>query len=176
MKAPIVFMRKAENDMKYAICYSSRTGNTGKLAEAIRQTLPTLDCVYCGAPHVAANSGDVIFAGFWTDKGTCDSQMGEFLQTLENKKVFLFGTAGFGGSEAYFTQILERVQANVPDSCEIVGTFMCQGKMPDVVRERYAAMEPSPKRDMMLENFQNALAHPNEDDLTALTKLVQDLA
>ena len=57
--------------MKYAICYSSRTGNTGKLAEAIRQTLPTLDCVYCGAPHVAANSGDVIFAGFWTDKGTC---------------------------------------------------------------------------------------------------------
>lgn len=86
--------------MKYAICYSSRTGNTGKLAEAIRQTLPTLDCVYCGAPHVAANSGDVIFAGFWTDKGTCDSQMGEFLQTLENKKVFLFGTAGFGGSEA----------------------------------------------------------------------------
>ena len=94
--------------MKYAICYSSRTGNTGKLAEAIRQTLPTLDCVYCGAPHVAANSADVIFAGFWTDKGICDSQMGEFLQTLENKKVFLFGTAGFGGSAAYFTQILER--------------------------------------------------------------------
>lgn len=60
MKVPIVFMRKAENDMKYAICYSSRTGNTGKLAEAIRQTLPTLDCVYCGAPHVAANSADVI--------------------------------------------------------------------------------------------------------------------
>lgn len=29
---------------------------------------------------------------------------------------------------------------------------------------------------MMLENFQKALAHPNEDDLTALTKLVQDLA
>lgn len=86
MKVPIVFMRKAENDMKYAICYSSRTGNTGKLAEAIRQTLPTLDCVYCGAPHVAANSADVIFAGFWTDKGTCDSQMGEFLQTLENKR------------------------------------------------------------------------------------------
>ena len=45
MKVPIVFMRKAENDLKYAICYSSRTGNTGKLAEAIRQTLPTLDCV-----------------------------------------------------------------------------------------------------------------------------------
>ena len=102
--------------------------------------------------------------------------MGEFLQTLENKKVFLFGTAGFGGSAAYFTQILERVRANVPASCEIIGTFMCQGKMPDVVRERYAAMEPSPKRDMMLENFQKALAHPNEDDLTALTKLVQDLA
>lgn len=161
--------------MKYAICYSSRTGNTGKLAEAIRQTLPTLDCVYCGAPHVAANSADVIFAGFWTDKGTCDRRMEEFLQTLENKKLFLFGTAGFGGSEAYFAQILERVRANVPASCEIIGTFMCQGQMPDVVRERYAAMEPSPKRDMMLENFRKALTHPNETDLAALVEQIQTL-
>ena len=119
---------------------------------------------------------EMIYVGFWTDKGTADQACLELLGRLRNKKIFLFGTAGFGGSEAYFTQILERVQANVPDSCEIVGTFMCQGKMPDVVRERYAAMEPSPKRDMMLENFQKALAHPNEDDLTALTKLVQDLA
>lgn len=161
--------------MKYAICYSSRTGNTAKLAEAIRQTLPTLDCVYCGAPHGTAKGADMIFAGFWTDKGTCDSQMGEFLQTLENKKLFLFGTAGFGGSQAYFTQILERVRANVPASCEIVGTFMCQGKMPDVVRERYAAMEPSPKRDLMLENFQKALGHPDDGDLAALTEQVQAL-
>lgn len=161
--------------MKYAICYSSRTGNTAKLAEAIRQTLPILDCVYCGAPHGTAKAADMIFAGFWTDKGTCDSQMEEFLQTLENKKIFLFGTAGFGGSESYFAQILERVRANVPASCEIVGTFMCQGKMPDVVRERYAAMEPSPKRDLMLENFQKALTHPDETDLTALIERVQIL-
>ena len=166
--------------MKYAICYSSRTGNTGKLAEAIRQTLPTLDCVYCGAPHVAANSADVIFAGFWTDKGTCDSQMGEFLQTLENKKVFLFGTAGFGGSAAYFTQILERVRANVTASCEIIGTFMCQGKMPESVRKRYELMkEKMPQDDkveMMIENFDKALPHPDQADLTHLREKVTGLS
>lgn len=161
--------------MKYAICYNSRTGNTAKLAEAIRQTLPALDCVYCGAPHGAAHAADMIFVGFWTDKGTCDSQIEAFLRTLENKKVFLFGTAGFGGSEAYFTQILERVRANVPASCEIIGTCMCQGKMPDVVRERYAAMEPSPKRDLMLENFRKALGHPDDTDLDALTARVKEL-
>ena len=163
--------------MKYAICYSSRTGNTGKLAEAIRQTLPTLDCVYCGAPHVAANSADVIFAGFWTDKGTCDSQMGEFLQTLENKKVFLFGTAGFGGSAAYFTQILERVRINVPASCEIIGTFMCQGKMPQSVRDRYVKMKEKPDHapnlDELIQNFDRALSHPDNEDLDRLEEIIR---
>lgn len=33
-----------------------------------------------------------------------------YLHQLENKKVFLFGTVGFGGESSYFDQILERVK------------------------------------------------------------------
>lgn len=34
--------------MTYAIVYSSRTGNTERLAQAIRQALPPEECLYFG--------------------------------------------------------------------------------------------------------------------------------
>ena len=162
--------------MTYAIIYSSKTGNTRLLAETLRDTLPTADCLYFGEPSDEALRAERIYVGFWTDKGTCDADTAAFLARVTTQEVFLFGTAGFGGAPEYFDKILSAARQNLPDDATVCGSYMCQGKMPDVVRERYAAMEPSPKRDMMLENFQKALAHPNEDDLAALTKLVQDLA
>ena len=55
----------------------------------------------------------MVLVGFWTDKGTCDESTAQFLQQLENKQVFLFGTAGFGGSAEFFQQILNRVTQNL---------------------------------------------------------------
>ena len=86
--------------MSYAIVYSSRTGNTALLAKAVQETLPQADCVYCGAPAPEALAADTLYVGFWTDKGTCDQAVADFLRQLTGQKVFLFGTAGFGGSEA----------------------------------------------------------------------------
>ena len=36
--------------MSYAIVYTSLTGNTARLAEALRAALPAEDCLYFGAP------------------------------------------------------------------------------------------------------------------------------
>lgn len=160
--------------MSYAIVYSSRTGNTAQLAQAVREALPQEACSYFGEPHAQALSADTIYVGFWTDKGTCDEQTAHFLQTLTNQKVFLFGTAGFGGAPAYFEQILGRVKANLAAGVQVVGTYMCQGKMPQVVRDRYEAMEESPRRTAMLANFDQALSHPDRGDLDALKQAVAE--
>ena len=40
--------------MSYAIVYSSVTGNTALLAQAIRETLPWETCCYFGAPDPQA--------------------------------------------------------------------------------------------------------------------------
>lgn len=154
--------------MSYAIVYSSHTGNTALLAETIRETLPQEDCVYFGAPDPSALTAETVYVGFWTDKGTCDTSIAQFLQSLTNQKVFLFGTAGFGGAAAYFEQILNRVKENLGDSTELTGTYMCQGKMPQPVRTRYEQMEEGPRRTAMLENFDQALSHPNAEDLANL--------
>lgn len=158
--------------MSYAIVYSSRTGNTAMLARAVREALPQEDCRYFGAPAPQALAADTVYVGFWTDKGTCDEPTARFLQNLTDQKVFLFGTAGFGGAPAYFQQILNRVKANLAPGVQVTGTYMCQGKMPQAVRDRYAAMEESPRRTAMLENFDQALSHPDQEDLARLQAAV----
>lgn len=159
--------------MSYSIVYSSRTGNTALLAEEIKNALPEEECVYFGEPNSKALEADMIYVGFWTDKGTCDEQISQFLGGLTNQQVFLFGTAGFGGSSEYFEQILSRVKENLPSTVSVINTYMCQGKMPQGVRTRYEAMEDSPQRKVMLDNFDRALSHPDENDLAKLREAVK---
>ncbi len=154
--------------MSYAIVYSSPTGNTAMLAQTVREALPQAECCYFGEPDDQALSAKRIYVGFWTDKGTCDEQTARFLERLTDQQVFLFGTAGFGGAAAYFDQILGRVKEKLGPEVKVIGTYMCQGKMSPVVRRRYEAMEDSPRRTAMLENFDKAVSHPDAQDLAQL--------
>lgn len=148
----------------YTIVYNSLTGNTKLLADTIKNVLPN------------DSDDDIVFVGFWTDKGNADSKTIEYLNGLRDKKIFLFGTCGFGGSEAYFKRILTNVKSNIDSSNEIIGEYMCQGKMPSSVRERYLKMKESdncpPNIDALIDNFDKALSHPDKDDLDKLSQIV----
>lgn len=161
--------------MTYAIVYSSKTGNTRLLAETLRDTLPADDCLYFGTPNDEALRAERIYIGFWTDKGTCDADTAAFLARVTTQEVFLFGTAGFGGAPEYFDKILSAARQNLPDGAAVCGSYMCQGKMPAAVRARYEQMEDSPRRQMMIENFDAALSHPDAADLTHLKDAVRAL-
>lgn len=166
--------------MTYAIVYSSQTGNTRQLADALRAALPADDCAYFGTPDAAALAADRLYIGFWTDKGTCDDATAAFLARLDKQEVFLFGTCGFGGDDAYFDRILSNVRARLPESVQLVGSYMCVGKMPQSVRDRYAhiaASDPAkaPQMTRMIENFDHALSHPDAKDLQGLVTAVQAL-
>ena len=92
---------------RYSIIYSSKTGNTKKLAEAIYNTLPQNKCDYYGTvDKIDDVLSNVIYIGFWTEKGNADHLTIDFLNKLRNKKIFLFGTAGYGESEKYFERVL----------------------------------------------------------------------
>ena len=163
--------------MTYAIVYSSRTGNTELLARTIQKALPAEDCVYFDGPDAAALAADRLYVGFWTDKGSCDEALAAFLSGVEGKELFLFGTAGFGSQPAYFQAVLKRVQANLGPDCTLAGSYMCQGKMPQAVRQRYEAMLAAPGHapnlEAMIENFDRALSHPDAEDLARLTEAVR---
>ncbi len=128
--------------MTCAIVYSSRTGNTKQLAEAVRASLGEQTCLYMGPPDDRALAADRLYVGFWTDKGTCDAATAGFLSKVSGKEVLLFGTAGFGGEPAYFESILSRVAQCLGQGNTLIGSFMCQGRMPMAVRERYEKSAP----------------------------------
>lgn len=158
--------------MKYAIVYSSKTGNTKMLADVIQQTLVEKDIIYFGQPDQKALQADQIYIGFWTDKGRCNDEIVDFLKTVENKNVFLYGTAGFGQDPAYFEKIIEKTKEYLKDSNVLIGTYMCQGKMPMSVRARYEKMPHIPNIKKLIENFDQALSHPNEEDLQKLKEKI----
>lgn len=116
-----------------------------------------------------------MYIGFWTDKGNADNETLTLLSTLKNRRIFLFGTAGFGGSDAYFQKILGQVRQSIDPSNTIIGEYMCQGKMPQSVRERYVKMKENPEHptnlDALIKNFDCALSHPDSDDLEKLRNL-----
>ena len=156
--------------MKYAVVYASSTGNTKKIADAIAGAFSENECLYCGAPDVEkTKDADVIFVGFWTVRSTCSEDISNYLAQVHNKKIVLFGTCGFGGDESYYQRILEITKKNIGEDCTYIDGFMCQGKMPAAVRKKYESkMDEDPeKMQMMIDNFDRALVHPNEEDLSA---------
>lgn len=176
--------------MNIALITNSKSGNTAQLAQALREAFaasgsaPICDIELPDAPDVAqledassrALAADAVCVGFWCDKGSCTEGVAELLERMDGKRVFLFGTCGFGGSQEYFDQIIEHVKEHLPQTAELAGAFMCQGKMGPGVRARYEAMlakDPTDARaQALIDNFDLALAHPDAEDLKAAASLV----
>ena len=163
--------------MKIAIIYKSNTGNTKIIAEEIGKNLGN-KVTYIGEPKENIEA-DVYFVGSWTDKGDCVNEISEFLKKLNNKKIAYFSTCGFGGSEEYYEKLFKRVRTNINETNEILGYFICQGKMPMSVKQRYIDLIKAHPEDKNLEvsirNFDEALKHPNETDLKNLNNWVNKI-
>lgn len=125
-----------------------------------------------------ASEADVVFVGFWCDKGSCSPAVQHFLQGLAGKRVFLFGTCGFGESDEYFAQILDRVRAYLPADAQYIGGAMCQGKMGMGVKRRYEGMlEKDPENAqarMLIDNWNKAQSHPSEDDVSRIAAAAKE--
>ena len=155
--------------MKTQVLYKSRTGNTEKLAQAIFEAVTGMDKdIRSLDGQQDYGTGDLYFIGFWTDRGTASTEVLDCLESLQGKKVALFGTCGMGESPDYYKKIVGNVRAFLDADNEYLGAYLCQGKMPMAVREKYAAMR-TPKNagqiDAMIQNFDRALLHPDAKDL-----------
>lgn len=156
--------------VKYKVVYTSKTGNTRQLATAIYQSLGVgKGDIEEWNPSTRWDDAECYLVGFWTDRGNCPAGLRDFLKHLSEKKVLLFGSCGFGASQEYYEKIEANVKAYIPEDAQYLGCYLCQGKMPMSVRERYEEMQKDPKQKktatMLLENFDKALLHPDQKDL-----------
>lgn len=154
--------------MQAMVVYSSQTGNTQKIATAIFAAIPSESKDMQRIEEYTGKDAEIYFVGFWTDKGSCDTQIANLLAGLHGKRVALFGTCGAQRDERYYEQIIRQVKAWLPSDNEYAGAFLCQGKMPMQVRKRFEAMLADGNSDphivRMLRNFDEALLRPDRND------------
>lgn len=156
--------------MKKAIVYSSVSGNTKLLATQIKGLLT--EETYCGKPDDSTLDADFIFVGFWTIAFSCSKDIQEYLAKLNNKKIFLFGTAGYNDTPEFFEGILNSVKTHINDTNEVVGEYMCVGKVSQAKQDAIKNMDEE-KFNNMKACLEASLAHPNEDDVVKFKTSIQ---
>lgn len=166
--------------MRYKVVFTSRTGNTERLARAVYDAIddPNKDIERL-SEGTSPLEADTYFIGFWVDRGSCSPEVMDFLDSLSGKNVILFGTCGTGQDEIYYNKLTRTVSGLIPAGNRYLGTYLCQGKMPMSVRERFEAMlEVKGKEQMahyLIRNFDEALLHPDEHDLACAKGFVQQM-
>lgn len=166
--------------MKEAIIYDSLSGNTEILAKTIKSEKPNIlfEKINNKTKENLKNI-EIIYLGTPIIKGMCTEKIKELLESLKNKKIFLFVTAGYGISDEYYKNLRKRIVSIIPNSNEIIGSFFCQGKMPDAVKEKYISLikeHPDDKNlKVSLENFEQAKTHPDENDKKRLLEEIKKI-
>lgn len=151
--------------MKKSVVYTSNSGNTKLLADTIAKEIG----VEAVKVKEATNEADVLYIGFWAQAFSCPKDVAEFLASLNNKKVFLFGTAGYNFTEEFFNGILDAASEHINDTNEIIGRFMCQGEVSEAKQQAMIKMDAE-KFAGMKENIDKAINHPDAADLANLVK------
>ncbi len=114
--------------MKVQVIYSSLTGCTKRVAEAIYGGIDaeqkSIHNLKDGTPLL---DGDIILLGYWGISGNPNDEMKAFLQTVKGKAVGIFCTLGFYADSGHARQTVEAGLNLVKDDNEIIGAFVCNG-------------------------------------------------
>ena len=157
--------------LDFLVLYSSNTGNTKMVATSVFNAIPGTAKELCDFKDFHYDrEAKIYFVGFWTNRGSCDISVLNLLSSLHGKKVALFGTCGMGNTTAYFHAVAGNVAAFIPEDCEYLGSFLCQGRMPAQILSKYKKLKKqNPAEgtfiDQMIATFSEASTHPDENDL-----------
>lgn len=158
--------------MKYLVVYDSKTGNTQLLAnelyEILKNKVDVIDILTVDEFNKNPVEADVYFVGFWTDRGSCSLAVTDALECMENKKIALFATCGMGNSPQYYKQIENNVSVWLPDECENMGFFICQGKIPEQLYEKMMEKIPEEQKQEILYQYELGKNHPDSSDINNL--------
>lgn len=160
--------------MKSLIVYSSRTGNTRQVAEAIRGALPA-DAGFYPVEEAPAPAGyEVIAVGFWVDRGTADAGAAAYLRLIAGKRVILFATLGAAPDSDHARDSMARAAVLLAPDNTLLGTFICQGKVDPELVETFKRLPPGHPHAWTPERaarHEEAARHPDAADLAKARQL-----
>ena len=153
--------------MKFLIVYSSKTGNTKKVAEALARVAPIGSEIHSIEEAGDADGFDVIFAGYWLDRGGVDEKMKKYLRTLHKKKIVLFETMGADPESEHAIIGFANAAMVLPEGNTVIGVFALQGEINPALLETMRTMGiTTPHCGPEMEKCAaQAVGHPNKVDL-----------
>ncbi|MFZ0612822.1 MAG: flavodoxin family protein [Desulfobacterales bacterium] len=155
--------------MKTLIVYSSQSGNTRKLAEAVFDAIDTETEIYPIEKAPDPGGYNPVAVGFWLRAGKPDPLSLEFLSKIKGQRLFLFATHGAAADSAHAQGAMDHARSLAPDA-KILGTFTCQGAVNPEVLER-ASQKPEPP--VWLKDAPQAVGHPDQGDIQELRKIIE---
>lgn len=148
--------------MKTLVVYSSKGGNTRKLAETAFARLAGEKEIVPVAEAPDPRGYSVVVVGFWFKGGQPDPDSQEYLKKCtKTGKLFLFATHGAATDSDTVRMGMNKAR-ELAAGAGIVGTFSCQGEVAAQVLATAANKNPPPS---WLKDADKAKGHPNNDDL-----------
>ncbi|MTI60303.1 MAG: flavodoxin [Firmicutes bacterium] len=164
--------------MNCAVVYSSKTGNTKKVAEAIYQILPAGSGLFSVEQAPEPAEFDILFLGFWVNRGLPDDKMKEYMEKVENMEVGLFATLGAYPDSEHARKSMEKAEGLLGAGCQVLATFICQGKIdPSLTKkfERLPADHPHAMTVERRERHEIAKSHPDQQDLAKAREIFREI-
>ena len=164
---------------KWLIVYSSNTGNTKQVAEAMYEALGSENALIQDVKeNPDLTDFDVLVCGFWVTRGGPDLNSREFLTKVEDKQVVLFQTLGADPAGEHAVTSLAKAAYLVGDGCNILGTFSCRGKINPRLLEKRKTLPPDNPHSYSEENEKRwaaAATHPNDEDLNFARSFIKNM-
>ena len=162
--------------MKLLVVYSSMTGNTRKVAEAIAGAVPG-SVLLPVEVEPSPDGFDLVAAGYWVDKGMPDAQSRAWLEKAKGCRMALFGTLGAWPDSEHAKECMRRA-AELVESPErgnaVCGSWICQGRIDPHVIEAMQKMAPNvhPMTPERRARIEEAAKHPDENDLASAREFI----
>lgn len=154
--------------MKTLIVYSSLTGNTKKVAQAIWEVCGDRPALFSIEESPTPDDYDLVLVGFWVDRGAPDKKAQAYISSLQGKTVGLFATLGAYPDSEHAAQSMQAAVNLLADSNRLAGTFICQGKVDPKLVEQFQKLpvgHPHAMDPARIERLREAVKHPDEADL-----------
>nr|WP_294487484.1 flavodoxin family protein [uncultured Anaerosporobacter sp.] len=164
--------------MKILVTYSSKTGNTKKLAEGIFNEIEAEDKVIMPIKEVGnLDEYDTVLVGYWGDKSAPNAEAGKFMETLKGKNVGIFATLAYWPDSQHAWESLCNGEALVKENNNVIGKYICQGKLDEKIIamfEKLPADNPHSVNDEKRKRYEIAKQHPTKADIAAAAELFKE--
>ena len=161
--------------MKILVTYSSRTGNTKKIAEAIYEEIKQEKEISNIDDLDNLKGYDVIFFGFPIESYGPSQKVKEYLKKhSKNKKIALFITHGSPEISDYLAPWIEESKKCLDESSELLGVFNCQGEVAQFVID-YLSKSDDPTLQYFAKESPKSKGQPDETRIKKAKEFVKNI-